>query len=244
MVNTKRAVVEGTDVERFYRPALDCLVKSGVPFMVAGAYALRSYTGIVRDTKDFDVFCTPGDFPKLLETLGDCGYETQVTDANWIAKAFKDDHCVDLIFGSGNDLVRVDETWLQHAPDAEMLGQSVKLIPVEEMIWSKAYIEDRFRYDGADVAHLILKKGEDLDWRRLLMRMDRDWELLYTHLLNFRFIYPSERDCVPGWLLDELASRLQNHRQLPAPQDRVCRGSLLSRTEYRVDVDEWGFKEQ
>lgn len=244
MVKRKKPAAEQLDVEVFYRDALECLAKSGVPFMVAGAYALCSYTGIARDTKDFDVFCTAGDFPKLLETLGSCGYDIQVTDANWIAKAFKDDHYVDLIFGSGNDLARVDETWLEHAPETEMLGQCVKLIPVEEMIWSKSYIEDRHRYDGADVAHLILKKGADLDWRRLLMRMDRDWELLYAHVLNFRFIYPSERECVPDWLLDELASRLQNHRQLPLPHDRVCRGPLLSRTQYRIDIDEWGFKEQ
>lgn len=232
------------DVEAFYRDALQCLIESGVSFMVAGAYALRAYTGIVRDTKDFDVFCTPGDFPRLLEALGAYGYETEVTDANWIAKAFKDEHYVDLIFGAGNDTARVDETWLQYAPEAEMLGREVKLIPVEEMLWSKAYVQERYRYDGADVVHLILKKGRDLDWHRLLMRMDRDWELLYAHLLNFRFIYPSERECVPDWLMDELATRLQDHRQLPAPQDCVCRGRLLSRYEYQIDIEEWGFKYQ
>ena len=29
------------------------------------------------------------------------------------------------------------------------------LIPAEEMIWSKAFIMERERYDGADVAHIL-----------------------------------------------------------------------------------------
>lgn len=230
--------------EAFYRHALDVLGDTGVPFLVAGAYALRAYTGISRDTKDFDIFCTPGDFPKLLQALGGAGYATEVTDANWIAKAFRGENYLDLIFDAGNGIARVDETWLEHAPMDEMLGHEVKLVPVEEMIWSKSYVEDRYRYDGADIAHLIYRKGRTMDWHRLLMRMDRDWELLYAHLLNFRFIYPSERDCVPSWLMDELASRLDEHRRLPTPQDKVCRGPLLSRTEYEIDIREWGFKGQ
>ncbi len=230
--------------EAFYRHALDVLGNTGVPFLVAGAYALRAYTGISRDTKDFDIFCTPGDFPELLQALGEAGYATEVTDANWIAKAFRGENYLDLIFDAGNGIARVDETWLERAPMDEMLGHEVKLVPVEEMIWSKSYVEDRYRYDGADIAHLIYRKGRTMDWHRLLMRMDRDWELLYAHLLNFRFIYPSERDCVPSWLMDEFASRLDKHRRLPTPQDKVCRGPLLSRTEYEIDIREWGFKGQ
>ena len=34
----------------------------------------------------------------------------------------------------------------------------------EETLWSKAFVMERERYDGADVAHLILAHGERLDW--------------------------------------------------------------------------------
>jgi len=38
------------------------------------------------------------------------------------------------------------------------------------MIWSKAFIMERDRYDGADIAHIIRTCGKGLDWSRLLHR--------------------------------------------------------------------------
>jgi hypothetical protein len=230
--------------ETYYQAALDAMINSGVPFMVGGAYALRGYTGIVRETKDFDVFCRPGDYPHLLETLIRAGYEPKVTDPNWIVKAYQGDHYVDIIFDSANGSCRVDDSWLEHAPEVELLGRHVRLIPAEEMVWSKMYVADRHRFDGADVMHVMLKQGPALDWKRLLSRMDRDWELLYSYVMLFLFVYPAERDVIPNWLLEELVSRLTLQRELPAPQDRLCRGTLLSRTGYLVDIQEWGFKTQ
>ncbi len=58
------------------------------------------------------------------------------------------------------------------------------------MIWSKAFIMERERYDGADIAHLILACGRDLDWRRLLGRFGRRWRVLLSHLVLFGFVYP------------------------------------------------------
>jgi len=46
----------------------------------------------------------------------------------------------------------------------------VGLTPVEEMLWSKAFVMERHRYDGADIAHLIRARGEHFDWNRLLQR--------------------------------------------------------------------------
>jgi hypothetical protein len=50
----------------FYAGALDILCASGIPFLIAGTYALNAYTGLRRQTKDIDVFCKPGDYPKIL----------------------------------------------------------------------------------------------------------------------------------------------------------------------------------
>ena len=59
----------------------------------------------------------------------------------------------------------VDDLWFTHAAPGRVLGVPVLLCPPEEMIWSKAFIMERERYDGADVAHLILACGRELDWR-------------------------------------------------------------------------------
>jgi hypothetical protein len=230
------------EAEAFYVSALERLNESGVPFMIGGAYAMRQYADIYRDTKDLDVFCKAGDYPRLLDALQAAGYATEITDANWLAKAFHDSYFIDLIFNAGNGLCSVDDTWFEHAPTVSLLGVEVKLIPAEEEIWTKLYIRDRHRYDGADICHIIRKQGPELDWQRLLMRMETHWELLLGQILEFRFVYPSERDAVPRWLMEELISRAHAQLDMPTPKDRICRGNLLSRSDYEIDEREWGYR--
>src|SRR5579872_4913140 len=230
--------------ERFYRRALKAMNDSEVPFMVGGAYAMRQYAGIFRDTKDFDVFCKAGDYPRLLQALAEIGCRQEVSDASWIAKAFQGEYFVDLIFGSGNGTCPVDDTWFERAPTVEIMGTEVKLIPAEEMIWSKSMVQDRFRYDGADVNHVIRAMGDQLDWQHLLMRMESIWEVLLAHLINFRFVFPSDRDLVPHWLMEELLTRVQQQLVLPTPQDRICRGYMFTKTQYEVDIRERGYRER
>jgi hypothetical protein len=57
-------------------------------------------------------------------------------------------------------------------------------------------------------------------------------------------VYPADREIVPQWLLDELTSRLSMQFNLPEPQDKVCRGGLLSKSQYQVDYEEWGYCEK
>jgi hypothetical protein len=104
----------------------------------------------------------------------------------------------------------------------------VNVLGVTELIWSKVWIQYRERYDGADVAHLILKNSDSIDWERLLSYMEQYWEVLLIHILNFRFIYPTEREKIPRWLLDELLSRLHHQIALPTPRIKVCRGTVAN----------------
>ena len=61
------------------------------------------------------------------------------------------------------------------------------------------------------------------------------------NILNFRFVYPTERDLIPRWLFDELMERLRAQDQMPPASIKICRGRLISPTDYAVDVSEWGF---
>ncbi len=228
--------------QSFYAAALKQLRKTGIPFMVGGAFSLREYANIVRDTKDLDIFCKAGDSARLLGALSDAGYTTQVTDPNWLAKAFDGEHFVDLISNSHNGLCPVDDIWLEHARDGEILGLSVKLVPPEEVLWTKIYVQQRSRFDGSDVNHILRKVGPELDWERLLRRFEVHWELLLGTLATFQFVYPAERDHVPGWLMDELLRRMQQSRDLPASEDRLCRGQYLDRCSYEIDVRDWGYR--
>lgn len=233
-----------TEAATFYARTLETLSGTGVPFLVGGAYAMRTYAGIMRETKDMDIFATPGDYPVLLQSMGDVGYEVEITDATWLAKAREGEYYVDVIFGSANGVSTVDRTWLDHGYPAEVVGHPVSLVSVEDQIWQKCFVQDRFRYDGADVAHIFRKWGPEIDWTRLLARMEAHWELLFAHILQYRYIYPAERSTVPEWLIDELQSRVKAQLTVPVPTEAVCRGPLLSKTQYLVDIEEWGYRER
>ena len=148
--------------------------------------------------------------------------------------------------GPGAPLVvvlHVTDEWFQDAPEALLFDTKVHLVPPTQFVWSKIYVQDRYRYDGADVTHMILKRSEDIDWKQLISSMELHWEVLLVAVLNFRFIYPSERHLIPRWVMDELLERLHAQLQMPSAGKRVCRGRIFSPRDYQIDVGEWGFSE-
>ncbi len=223
-----------------YGRALRALSDAGVPFLVGGAWAMARLAGIRRYTKDIDLFVRPRDLDEVLATLDEVGFRTEVLSATWLGKAWYDELFVDIIFSSGNGIATVDDVWFEHAVHGHVLDQAVLFCPVEETIWSKAWIMERERYDGADVAHLLRACGARLDWHRLLERFGSHWRVLYGHLVLFGYVYPGERSGVPDWVHAELSRRMSSELTTPPPRQRVCRGPLLSR-QYVHDLDELGY---
>jgi hypothetical protein len=227
--------------EVFYADALREFSKLALPFLLGGTYALSAYTGLVRATKDLDIICKSSDYLAILNHFKSLGYAISIEDERWLGKVFQGDHFFDVIFASWHGIVPVTDEWFEHAPRIEVFGIPVQVVPPTELIWSKAFIQLRHRYDGADIAHLILKQHAQIDWRRLLGYMDLHWEVLLVHLLNFRWAYPSERENVPRWLMDELIVRLKQQLDLPRSHVKICRGRIFSEIDYEVAVKEWGF---
>lgn len=238
----KQDELEATILD-FYRQGVRALTEAGIPFLVGGAFALRYYTGIIRHTKDLDFFVRPEDYPRVLEQFAARGFRTELTDPQWLAKVFFGEDYIDVIFGSGKGLDRVDDAWFEHAVEGEALGLPVRICPAEEMIWSKAFVMERERYDGADIAHLLRARGRELDWPRLLRRFGLYWRVLFSYLILFGFIYPSERSQIPAEVMTELMHYLQEEISSPPPAHRVCQGTLLSHTQYLIDLEQWGYQD-
>ena len=110
------------------------------------------------------------------------------------------------------------------------------------MIWQKAYVMERERFDGADVAHLLLNCGKTISWEKLLVRFGPDWRVLLAHLILFGFIYPGHRSLIPRYVLSELIARLTREGEA-GPSDPICNGTLLSKTQYLDDITARGFKD-
>lgn len=229
------------EAEAFYIEGLRLLVESGIPFLLSGTYAVTAYTGIVRPTKDLDIFCKASDYPRILSYFHERGYEIGVEDERWLARVIQGRFFFDVIFSAKSANIPVTDEWFENAPEIEVYGIKVRITKPTELIWSKIFVQDRYRYDGADIAHMILKQSDDIDWDRLLKYMELHWEVLLAQLINFRYIYPSERHLIPRNVMDELLRRLSEHLEMPPPHVKICRGRHFSTRDYAVDITEWGY---
>jgi hypothetical protein len=235
-----RPVITGAAYD-FYVEALERFDRAGIPFLAGGAFAYSQYSKIERETKDFDVFVRPGDVTGVLALFDRLGYQTELTFPHWLGKIRAGEHFIDVIFASGNGVARVDDLWFEHAVPAEVLGRSMRLGPPEEMIWSKAFVQERERYDGADVIHLLREMGPTLDWPRLLMRFGTGWRVLFSFIVLFGFVYPDQRHRIPAWVQAELSGRFLAER--PEPDNPMCNGTLLSREQYLTDLERFGYRD-
>ena len=227
----------------FYRDAMQVLNRAGVPFLVGGAFAFIHQAGIDKSTKDLDIFARPGDVQRLLEACAAAGYATELVFSHWLAKIRSPEGFIDVIFSSGNGIASVDDGWFQHATDETVLGVPVKIAPAEETVWSKAFVMERERFDGADVVHLILAHAERMDWNRLIERFGPHWRVLLAHLILYGFIFPSERSRVPGQIMHDLLRRLENELSSEEKAEPVCYGTLLSWSQYLGDVFGGSFRD-
>jgi hypothetical protein len=232
------------EAEAFYHQLLKTLLEKEMPFVIGGTYAFNQYTGLDRPTGDIDIKCPHEDYPTVLKTLTKAGYKTELAEIelNWLAKVYDEKgFYTDIIFAERNGLHKIDRSWLENARDGVVLGHKVKLEPVEELIRSKCYVHNRHRDDTGDVVHLILKQGKSLNWELLLQKMDPHWQLLMSHILNYLFIYPSEREKIPSWVIERLMAKLKDFFAASPQQEKVTRGLLLS-NDYQVGVAKWGFR--
>jgi predicted nucleotidyltransferase len=245
LASSKPAMIEsgsltaGSAHEAACATALRVLHERGIQFLVGGTFAFTQYTGVVRTTKDLDLFVSPGDLDRTLTSLRESGFETTVPFPHWLAKARSPDIAMDLIFSSGNGVARVDADWFRHAADVVLYGIPVKLSPIEELIWSKSFVMERERFDGADVTHLLRARGHVIDWPRLIARYGDYRLVLAAHLLLFRFAYSDADQLMPAWVFEQVLGDLA--RPGTSSDERVCFGTLMSREQYLADVSQLGY---
>jgi aminoglycoside-2''-adenylyltransferase len=242
---TTRGLAEELDKNTidFYLRTMDALDGAGIGFLVGGAWAFEAHTGIGGRTKDLDLFVRPEDVEAAMAALDDMGSRTELTSPLWIGKAFHHDEVVDLIFSSGNGLCTVDDAWFEHAVRSTVLDRPVGLVPIEEMIWSKSFLMERDRFDGADIQHLVLAANGALDADRLLARFGVHWRVLLAQVVLFDYAFPSKRGLLPEALRTALMERATSAGEAVEVEDErdLCYGTFLSRHQYIVDVEDGAF---
>ncbi len=227
--------------EKLFREVLILFNEESIPYAVSGAFALQKHTGIWRNTKDLDLFLAPENVPAAMQALQQKGFETEVRDPVWLAKAHRSDFFVDLITGMSNAVITVNKSWIDRSTPTEVVGVPTRVLGPEELICSKLFVTFRERFDGADIVHVIHGTRGTLDWQRILGIVGENWEILLWAMLFFHYAYPAETHYIPKAVWDDLLNRLRAELASPDPKAHF-RGSLLDERMFAIDVHEWGME--
>src|SRR5947209_1641925 len=216
-----------------YRGVLLYHNREEVLYAVSVAFAIKQHTGIWRVTKDLDLLLTAENVPRALSTLREQGFDCEICDPVWLAKANHGEFFVDLITGMSNAALIVTDEWIQRSSPAVVIGVNTRVLGPEELIASKLFVTRRERFDGADIAHVIYGTRGQFDWQRILDIVGEHWEILLWSLLLFRYVYPAHTNYVPEWLWQDLLGRFTRALCNPDPNARF-RGSLVDDNMFSI----------
>lgn len=184
-----------------YERAISALRTTDRPFMLAGAFSLASYTGRWRNTKDIDFYVLPRDREPMIEALTAAGfadyYDKLPYVRHWIYRAYKDDCIVDIIWAHANQRAPVDEDWFENACEINVHGETLSVVPPEELLWCKLYVFQKDRCDWPDIFNLIHSLKGDLEWSRLVERVGDDLPLLASLLTVYGWLCPGDQFALP-----------------------------------------------
>lgn len=222
------------DEWRVYQRIIALLEHHGVPFALGGAFALATYTGQWRNTKDIDLYVEPSMKERTVQILLDEGGLTDLHirlpyDRMWIFRGEEDGTIVDVIWALANQVASVDREWLTKGPRINVRGHTIAVIPAEELMWAKLYVLQRERCDWPDVLNILYFTCDILDWNRFLTRFNDDVSLLGAALKVFEWLCPERAGHIPGEVWEEVLRA--EHSTLNVDRERVRR--LDSRPWFR-----------
>jgi predicted nucleotidyltransferase len=171
--------------------------------------------GRPRCSSDIDLFVRPEGASPALAALEKIGFRTEITNPHWLAKAFKDDVLVDILFKVSGDIY-LDTEMLTRAKQLSFRGTPVRVIPAEDLIVIKAIAHDeetpRHWYDA-----LAVLSSQELDWEYLVARASRAPRRVLSLLL-----YATSNDLwVPTSALRQLGERVLYDREVTW-SPRIC----------------------
>jgi hypothetical protein len=215
-----------------YRDAIHALRAAGLEVMLGGGFAMASYTGRWRNTKDIDFYILEKHREQAVAALAQAGFqdyfETLPYDRKWIYRSTRGGVIVDIIWAMANQRAQVDERWFDGAPEISIRGERLKVVPMEEFVWCKLYILQRDHCDWTDVMNVLFAAGSKMDWDYLLWRLGEDWALLKSLLTLYGWVCPRQAARLP----ESLRKRLKLDKPVAPRRRKYNRIRLLDSRDW------------
>ena len=211
---------------RLYGAVIRRATKLGLSFAVSGGFATSFYTGFWRNTKDMDLCVRPADRDAMVAVTREAGlhdlYDEKPYDRGWIYRATGQGVIIDIIWQLANYTAEVDDGWLTSGPEVTVYGDTLRLVPPEEMILSKIHVVQRERCDFPDIVNILYACGAQLDWSRLLELLSGEERLLASVVAFYSWLAPGRSRTIP----DDVWQKLKLERpteDVERDDDRIHR---------------------
>jgi hypothetical protein len=216
------------------RPVIELATRRGYPFALGGGLAFSAYSGRWRNTKDLDLFILPEDRQAMIDLVTELGFEDYFAqkeyDRSWIYRAHKEGVIVDLIWSMPNHRMDVDHAWLECGPDVRIHDALVRILPSEELLWSKLFVLQKDRCDWPDLLNILHGAGDRMDWGHLLDRVGEDVPVLRGLMSVYGWMCPKRALAMPEWIWFRLG--LPQPRPHEVMDEDGCRAPLLDTRDW------------
>ncbi|SDE04949.1 nucleotidyltransferase family protein [Auraticoccus monumenti] len=151
-------------LQRALKHAASALKAEGVPFALAGGYALWVH-GAPEPEHDVDFAVPEDDVEVAAACLTAAGFEVVRPPEDWLFKAYLDGALVDVLHRLRG--VRVERETLRTAAEHEVIGLRLPVMPPTDVMAAKLDSLSEHHCDFAPLLAVARAVREQLDWARL-----------------------------------------------------------------------------
>jgi hypothetical protein len=155
---------ERAALRRALKRSASALKRDGVPFALAGGYALWA-RGAPEPEHDVDLAVAESDVEAAAASLADEGFSIQRPPEDWLFKALTDDAMVDVLHRLQG--VPVAPDLLATAEDQELLGLRIPVLPPTPIMVAKLRSLSEHYCDFTTLLPSVRALREQLDWAEL-----------------------------------------------------------------------------
>jgi hypothetical protein len=164
------------------KASASALKAHGVPFALAGSYALWAHGG-PEPSHDVDIVVRETDAERAAEVLGAAGLDVERPPEDWIVKARMGTATVDVLHRLNG--VAVDAAFLARAGDLDVLGVRIPVLPATDVVVVKLRSFAEHYLDFSTTLAAVRAVREQLDWPRVRAETeDNDFAFAFLVLLE------------------------------------------------------------
>ncbi|MGS0688409.1 hypothetical protein ACVBEQ_25200 [Nakamurella sp. GG22] len=164
------------------RHSTSALKADGVPFALAGGYALWVH-GAPESAHDVDLVVDEDDVEKAVASLAATDFRIERPPEDWLFKAFRGDAMVDVLHRLNGQ--RVDRELLDMAEDFDVLGLHIPVLPATQVITTKLRSMTERYCDFGQLIAPVRAVREQLDWPRIRVETaDNDFAAAFLVLME------------------------------------------------------------